>query len=156
MSREEFEKYRDKMAETFMIDPEIDQGVSKESFRTGMDLAFDWCQQSIKDLRNSISTTNRAQEKLNLEADALGEEIKSLKFNLAQKSKEIGKSEHRGNTVDYIYDKCENYGKQFDYIKAEAEALVECLKTHGHDNRSNPNCDMCKALTRWEAFKDGK
>lgn len=37
MTKRELEEIRDKLAKTFMIDPEVDQGVSKESFRAGFD-----------------------------------------------------------------------------------------------------------------------
>lgn len=44
--------------------------------------------------------------------DQLEAENLSLKRDIDRKSKEIGMSEHRGNTVDYIYDKCKTYGDQ--------------------------------------------
>jgi len=47
-----------------------------------------------------------------IEIRELQDEVESLQFNLEQKAGEIGCAEHRGNTVNYIYDKCELYGKQ--------------------------------------------
>ena len=59
------------------------------------------------------------------------EEIECLKRQLENKSKEIGRSEHRGNTVDYIYDKCQYYGNQLlaagNTIRSQAED-IERLK----------------------------
>lgn len=53
-----------------------------------------------------------ALDKLKAERDELLDQIRCLEFNLKQKSDEIGRAEHRGNTVNYIYDKCETYGRQ--------------------------------------------
>lgn len=63
------------------------------------------------------------------------DEIKALKFNLKQKEKEIGRAEHHGNTVNYIYDKLENYSRQLVEIgpkltemTARHDAVVEKLR----------------------------
>lgn len=56
-------------------------------------------------------------------AKELQAELAEAKRDLELKSKEIGRSEHRGNTVDYIYDKCANYGRQFDELNAELDRL---------------------------------
>ena len=48
----------------------------------------------------------------------LEEQVADLESALLAKSGEIGDAEHRGNTVDYIYDKLENYSHQ----------LSECCK----------------------------
>jgi hypothetical protein len=58
----------------------------------------------------------------------LKDELKCVEFNLEQKSKEIGRAEHRGNTVDYIYDKCENYGRQLGSLARECAVLREALE----------------------------
>ncbi len=57
------------------------------------------------------------------ENERLEDENKSLKISIEQKSGEIGRAEHRGNTVDYIYDKLENYSKQLGEVAAENERL---------------------------------
>lgn len=69
------------------------------------------------------------------ELRAADAEIKALKFNLKQKEGEIGRAEHRGNTVDYIYDKLENYSRQLGEIgpkltemTARHHAAVEKLR----------------------------
>lgn len=67
-------------------------------------------------------------EELLAEIDSLRDELGVMQFNLEQKSKEIGRSEHRGNTVDYIYDKCELYGKQLIQIAAERDQLRARVK----------------------------
>jgi hypothetical protein len=53
-----------------------------------------------------------------------------------QRQKEVGAQEYRGNTVSYIYDKCANYGRQFDNMRARlqserelADRLGEALNT---------------------------
>ena len=53
------------------------------------------------------------------------EEIRSLKFCLENKSKEIGRSEHRGNTVDYIYDKLALYSEQLGNVVRERDKANE-------------------------------
>lgn len=62
------------------------------------------------------------------EIDALEAENKCFQFNLDQKSQEIGRSEHRGNTVDYIYDKLEFYSKQFGSERVRLKTLVAILR----------------------------
>jgi len=41
----------------------------------------------------------------------------------AQRQKEIGMQEYRGNTISYIYDKERNYGAHFDRMRGEIAAL---------------------------------
>lgn len=53
----------------------------------------------------------------------LERERDSLLVQLENKSKEIGRSEHRGNTVDYIYDKLENYSRQLGECAKERDSL---------------------------------
>jgi hypothetical protein len=72
----------------------------------------------------------RGQSLLEVSADN-----QRLQRDLEKKSKEIGMSEHRGNTVDYIYDKCQTYGDQVmklgnenRQLKAAGKGLVEALK----------------------------
>ena len=48
--------------------------------------------------------------------------------NAFQKSKEIGRSEHRGNTVDYIYDKLENYSRQLGEVSDKLEFAEKALE----------------------------
>jgi len=69
---------------------------------------------------------------LQKELDAARNEIKSLKFQLENKSKEIGRSEHRGNTVDYIYDKLENYSRQLGETVDSLFELKKELKDQKH------------------------
>jgi len=71
---------------------------------------------------------NAAWHILHLRIDQLEAENKCLQFNLEQKSKEIGRSEHRDNTVDYIYDKLETYSRHLDEVSAERDRLKELLK----------------------------
>lgn len=59
---------------------------------------------------------------LNERIAELEAELECAERNLVNKSGEIGRAEHRGNTVDYIYDKCKNYGDQL--IKA-GERIAE-------------------------------
>lgn len=49
--------------------------------------------------------------------------LNSAEVALENKSKEIGRSEHRGNTVDYIYDKLENYSRQLGEVGPKSIAL---------------------------------
>lgn len=51
------------------------------------------------------------------------------------KSKEVGRSEHRGNTVDYIYDKCATCGKLFD----EQNTKITQLKDAQGENEKLKN-----------------
>lgn len=51
------------------------------------------------------------------------------------------------NVADPYADKLE---KENERLKARNAELVKALRLHGHDNRINPNCDMCKALTKTE------
>lgn len=74
---------------------------------------------------------------------AAEDEIKSLNFCLENKSKEIGRSEHRGNTVDYIYDKLENYSRQlvelgpkYTTLEQTNKELVAALKVIEATNTS--------------------
>ena len=63
--------------------------------------------------------------------DELRVENEELKHNLKIKHGEIGRAEHRGNTVNYIYDKCENYGNQVMALgndKRKLEAKLETAK----------------------------
>lgn len=81
----------------------------------------------------------------------LKDENKSLEFNLKQKSHEIGRAEHRGNTVNYIYDKLENYsnllqgcGVEISSLKQKLEVAVEQVKSLlslGRKDTSNPKYD---------------
>lgn len=41
----------------------------------------------------------------------------------AERQKEIGMQEYRGNTISYIYDKCKNYGAHFDRMNLEIADL---------------------------------
>lgn len=59
-----------------------------------------------------------------------------------QRQKEVGAQEYRGNTVSYIYDKCANYGRQFDNMRAQltserelADRLGEALEYYGDMTR---------------------
>lgn len=72
----------------------------------------------------------------------LQDEVKSLQFNLKQKTREIGHAEHRGNTVDYIYDKCELYGKQL----IEQRTEIERLKQWEKGNAVLVPCDKLKEM----------
>lgn len=67
-------------------------------------------------------------ETANLLVESLEEEVSELKFSLKQKSDEIGRYEHRGNTVDYIYDKCATYGRIFDEQRVKIESLEDEVK----------------------------
>lgn len=51
-------------------------------------------------------------KELEAEVERLKDENACLQRDLEQKAGEIGRAEHRGNTVDYIYDKCKLYGEQ--------------------------------------------
>jgi len=62
------------------------------------------------------------------EIDNLLDEIIGLKFNLGQKAGEIGSAEHRGNTVNYIYDKCNLYKKQMGQQQAIIDLAVLYLE----------------------------
>jgi hypothetical protein len=42
-------------------------------------------------------------------------------------SYDIGAQTYRGNTISYIYDKCRNYGEQFDCLNAEVQRLSDEL-----------------------------
>lgn len=48
----------------------------------------------------------------------------------AERQKEIGMQEYRGNTISYIYDKCKNYGAHFDRMRKEIEDLKAELAAH--------------------------
>lgn len=74
----------------------------------------------IAEMRNNLPT-------LLDELERLQDENKSLEFNLKQKSGEIGRAEHRGNTVDYIYDKCRLYGEQLAQAQVELVAAKAAL-----------------------------
>jgi hypothetical protein len=54
----------------------------------------------------------------------LREESVALKRDLEKKSKDIGRAEHRGNTVDYIYDKCKNYGNQITQLSEKLGVAI--------------------------------
>lgn len=101
-----------------------------------VDMSFDEVKrlaESILETRPLFSQRNLANGYLRMYAEltstraALGDaqdEIKSLNFNLEQKSMEVGQAEHRGNTVDYIYDKCINYGNQLNDTVIERDRLI--------------------------------
>jgi hypothetical protein len=79
----------------------------------------------------------------------LEKENERLKKELEMKSGEIGRSEHRGNTVDYIYDKCKTYGDQAreyylkcDKLTAECARLAEVL-----ERIANPNAEPSDKYT---------
>lgn len=60
----------------------------------------------------------------------------------SERQKEIGMQEYRGNTISYIYDKCRNYGKQFDEQRERLTALEATrddilLKDRGKTNEIN-------------------
>lgn len=59
--------------------------------------------------------------------EELEDKNSSLQSDLDKKSGEIGMAEHRGNTVNYIYDKCENYGRQFSEMREKLKVAVEAL-----------------------------
>lgn len=90
------------------------------------------------------------------EMKELHEEVKTLRFNLEQKSREIGRSEHRGNTVDYIYDKLENYsnqllncGNEVRELRAENDKLTAQVKKIRGENGSiqfDAECLNCEAV----------
>ena len=52
------------------------------------------------------------EDQLQAKYEQLQADKKCLHSALNNKSKEIGRSEHRGNTVDFVYDKCELFKKQ--------------------------------------------
>jgi hypothetical protein len=58
----------------------------------------------------------------------LQERVRELEFHLEQKSGEIGRAEHRGNTVDYIYDKCRVYGDQLCWRFDQLTRIEKILK----------------------------
>jgi hypothetical protein len=55
----------------------------------------------------------------------------------------IGMQVYRGNTISYIYDKCANYGKQFDSMQKE----LGVLKSENEVLRSQLNTDGTKKST---------
>lgn len=56
-------------------------------------------------------------------------QVESLKQDLKIKEGEIGSAEHRGNTVNYIYDKLECYGKEIDkLVRSRDERQAEHKK----------------------------
>ena len=88
------------------------------------------------------------------ERDELRAEIKSLQFNLEQKAGEIGRAEHRGNTVNYIYDKYENYERQLGEHVTKVATLTKALRSaestlalmaEGEGNRAEVYQRMSKA-----------
>lgn len=89
------------------------------------DRADSWAKEEDKEF---IVTAHNHLPEILAELERLLDENKSLQFNLEQKSKEIGRSEHRGNTVDYIYDKCSTYGRQFDELNKENTELKQRLE----------------------------
>jgi hypothetical protein len=46
--------------------------------------------------------------------------------------------------------------KVYAELKQQADRLAEALKEHGHENRYNPNCDMCRAIQNYQEFKKVK
>jgi DNA repair ATPase RecN len=71
----------------------------------------------------------------------LRDELQALQFNLEQKPKEIGRAEHRGNTVDYIYDKCALYGRQLSELTAKVEAYEKVLEFVKLNTNFCPECE---------------
>lgn len=73
---------------------------------------------------------------------------KDSEHERAQRQKEIGMQEYRGNTVSYIYDKERNYGAHFDRMRGEIEIqknlLIEVLKTI--DDPSIPHLPLHREL----------
>lgn len=66
---------------------------------------------------------------LMIENAELRAEVDDLTLALDQKAGEIGRAEHRGNTVDYIYDKLETYSKQLCGLQPERDAWKQqCLE----------------------------
>lgn len=81
---------------------------------------------NLKAVADTITDSLFATEK---ERDAAKAEIESLQFNLKQKEGEIGRAEHRGNTVDYIYDKLENYSRQLREVGPALTQANQRIKT---------------------------
>lgn len=80
--------------------------------------------------------------------------MRSLKRQIENKSKEVGASEHRGNTVDYIYDKCQNYGNQ---LMACGNALRE-IRTLVKDVLTPNNtiaCDVDRVAREALGIREG-
>lgn len=65
-------------------------------------------------------------EAVKMERDEALETNDILEKELERKSKEVGRSEHRGNTVDYIYDKCNLYGNRL----SECVRALEIISNH--------------------------
>lgn len=61
------------------------------------------------------------------ERDQLREKLAESEYALELRSKEIGQSVHRGNTVDYIYDKLIVYGNHIDCLREKLAVAVEAL-----------------------------
>ena len=93
---------------------EIDAGIWYDH-HPGVDVVYG------KEFHKFHVVEKSAYDQVVAERDALKDENKSLKLNLDQKSKEIGRSEHRGNTVDYIYDKCETYKNQVGELVSDRD-----------------------------------
>jgi hypothetical protein len=76
-----------------------------------------------RDYESNLAGIERARNVAEIECGRLVAEVARLQHNLAQKQGEIGRAEHRGNTVDYIYDKCAAYGKKFDEMRDRVDYL---------------------------------
>lgn len=79
-------------------------------------------------LKRMYDALEQERDSLRAKVEELENENRSLKFNLDQKSGEIGRAEHRGNTVDYIYDKLAVYSKQLLEVVYQRDALRTRLK----------------------------
>lgn len=74
----------------------------------------------IKDNEESLKEYSDMED----EIIELKKEMEDLTFQLSEKSKEIGMCEHRGNTVDFIYDKVKIYSD----IITERDNQIQELK----------------------------
>jgi hypothetical protein len=75
-------------------------------------------------LKDNLVWKNRVRQ---LEAELAG--VRSeLARERARRQKDVGSQEYRGNTVSYIYDKEQAYGKKFDEMNAELAILREAVK----------------------------
>ncbi len=82
----------------------------------------------IAQLETKLNLKEKLVAELKAEIEGLREDVEMLQSDLKKKSDDIGRSEHRGNTVDYIYDKCATYGKKFDELRAQVAELKGALE----------------------------
>jgi len=92
------------------------------------------------ELQTSLTMTQvciKMKSDSEIENKNLKAENESLSSDLKKKEGEIGRAEHRGNTVDYIYDKLNVYGKFIDdlrvmneKLRARIETILELVQEH--------------------------